>query len=58
VELAKKGLAARVVYCVSSRLRVSEEVLADDAHAALYVYKGSISASKVIERANKLAQFV
>lgn len=56
VELAEKGLGARVVFCVSSRLRVSEEVLPDDAHAALYVYKGTLSAAKVIERANKLAQ--
>ncbi len=54
VELAEKGLGAKIVYCVSSRLRVSEEVLAEDAHAALYVYKGALSAAKVTERADKL----
>lgn len=43
VELVEKGLAPPVVFAVSARLRVSEEVLPDDAPAALYVYKGAIS---------------
>ncbi len=55
VELASKGLGAPVVFCASSRLRVSEEVLGPDADAALYVYKGVMSARAVVERADKLA---
>jgi predicted nuclease of restriction endonuclease-like RecB superfamily len=54
VELAEKGLGARVLFCVSSRLRVSEEVLPDELPAALYVYKGAMSARTVAERARKL----
>jgi predicted nuclease of restriction endonuclease-like RecB superfamily len=42
VELAKAGLREKIVFAVSSRLRVSEEVLDDDSPAALYVYKGAI----------------
>jgi len=54
VELAEKGLGARVLFCVSSRLRVSEEVLPDELPSALYVYKGAMNARTVIERARKL----
>jgi hypothetical protein len=54
VELAEKGLGARVVFCVSSRLRVSEEVLSGELPAALYVYKGTMSARAVAERAKTL----
>jgi hypothetical protein len=43
VELVQKGLAPRIVFAAGARLRVSEEVLPDDAPAALYVYKGAIS---------------
>ena len=55
VELATKGLGAPVVFCVSSRLRVSEAVLGPEAEAALYVYKGVLSARSVVERADRLA---
>ncbi|MBZ0117739.1 MAG: DUF790 family protein [Sandaracinaceae bacterium] len=48
VELAKKGLGAKVLFAVSSRLRVSEGVLGEDEDAALYVYKGAMS-PKAIE---------
>jgi predicted nuclease of restriction endonuclease-like RecB superfamily len=54
VELAQKGLGARVVFCVSSRLRVSEEVLSGDLPAALYVYKGTMNARTVADRAKAL----
>jgi predicted nuclease of restriction endonuclease-like RecB superfamily len=54
VELAERGLGARIVFCVSSRLRVSEEVLPESLPAALYVYKGSMSARAVIDRAKSL----
>lgn len=54
IELAEKGLGARVVFCVSSRLRVSEEALPEEVPAALYVYKGSMSPRAVAERAKAL----
>jgi len=54
VELAERGLGARIVFCVSSRLRVSEEVLPESLPAALYVYKGSMSARSVADRAKAL----
>jgi predicted nuclease of restriction endonuclease-like RecB superfamily len=55
VELVQQGLAAPILFAVSSRLRVSEEVLADDAPSGLYVYKGAMSASAVRERLEGLA---
>ena len=54
IELAERGLGARIVFCVSSRLRVSEEVLPESLPAALYVYKGSMSARAVADRAKAL----
>ena len=55
VELVEKGLAERVLFAVSARLRVSEEVL-DDAHAsAIYVYKGQIIPRTLAERLDGLA---
>ena len=50
VELAERGLKERVVFAVSSRLRVSEEVLGDDVPAQLYVYKGTIAPKEVLRR--------
>ena len=49
VELAQQGLGARVVFCASSRLRVSAEVLTGEASAALYVFKGKPSARALLE---------
>lgn len=56
VELVQQGLAAPVVFCVSSRLRVSEAALGDDAPAALYVYKGTMNARAVIAKAELIAR--
>jgi len=56
VELAERGLTARVVFAVSSRLRVSAEVLDAELPAALYVYKGKMSARAILERAESLRQ--
>ncbi len=56
VELAQRGLGARVVFCVSSRLRVSEEALPEDLPSALYVYKGAISPRAVADRARALLE--
>jgi len=50
VELVQEGLPYRVLFAVSSRLRVSEKVLEDDLPGQLYVYKGTMVASQVLER--------
>jgi predicted nuclease of restriction endonuclease-like RecB superfamily len=55
VELVQQGLAAPILFAVSSRLRVSEAVLGDDGPSALYVYKGTMRASAVAERIDALA---
>jgi hypothetical protein len=49
VELVQRGLPGRLVFAVSSRLRVSEEVLEDRGTGALYVFKGTMSA-RAVER--------
>jgi predicted nuclease of restriction endonuclease-like RecB superfamily len=54
VELARRGLGARLLFVVSSRLRVSEEVLDETEEAALYVYKGHINARGVLRQAEAL----
>ncbi|WP_394827146.1 DUF790 family protein [Pendulispora albinea] len=54
VELVRAGLAERVLFAVSSRLRVSEEVLGDDLPGALYVYKGTMNARAIAERLERL----
>jgi predicted nuclease of restriction endonuclease-like RecB superfamily len=55
IELAQQGLGARIVFCASARLRVSAEVLADEAAAALYVFKGKPSARALLERVERVA---
>lgn len=55
VELAQQGLEARIVFCASSRLRVSPEVLGEDAPAALYVYKGKPNARALLEHVERVA---
>lgn len=55
VELAERGLGKPIVFAVSSRLRVSEEALGDEVPAALYVYKGSISAKALLEKVDLVA---
>ncbi len=54
VELAEAGLPEKVVFAVSSRLRVSEEVLSDTDRASLYVYKGVMSPRAVIDKLESL----
>ena len=49
------GAAAALLFVVSSRLRVSEEVLEETDEAALYVYKGRINARSVVRHADALA---
>ncbi|MGH7269213.1 MAG: DUF790 family protein [Polyangiaceae bacterium] len=55
VELVQAGLAAKVLFAVSSRLRVSEEVLGGDLPSALYVFKQTMSARAIAERIDRLA---
>jgi predicted nuclease of restriction endonuclease-like RecB superfamily len=55
VELAKRGLGARILFVVSSRLRVSEAVLDESEEAALYVFKGRINAKTLLRHADVLA---
>jgi predicted nuclease of restriction endonuclease-like RecB superfamily len=55
VELAQRGLKERVLFAVSTRLRVSEEVLGDDAPSELYVYKGTLAAREVLRRLEQSA---
>jgi predicted nuclease of restriction endonuclease-like RecB superfamily len=48
VDVVQQGLLpAPMVFCVSDRLRVSEEALPDDPGGALVVFKGALSAKKV-----------
>ncbi len=54
VELAQAGLGHRVVFAVSSRLRVSEEVLEENTSGALYVYKSTMSAKSVLDHVERL----
>ncbi len=55
VQWAERGLPEPVLFVASSRLRVSEQVLAEDASGALYVYKGVPSARAIEERVALLA---
>ena len=50
VDLVEAGLPKPIVFGVSSRLRVSEEVLDEELPGRLYVYKGAMSARAVEAR--------
>ncbi len=52
---AAADLRERVLFAASDRLRVSEDLLGDDAPASLYVYKQAMSARAVVSRADALA---
>jgi predicted nuclease of restriction endonuclease-like RecB superfamily len=56
VELAQAGLGARVLFAVSSRLRVSESVLPPGELAALYVYKATMNARAVLRKVEELGR--
>ena len=56
VELVQAGLAERILFAVSARLRVSEDVLDDELPGALYVYKQTMSARAVAERLETLVR--
>ena len=54
VELVQQGLPQRILFAVSSRLRVSEQVLSDELPGALYVFKGALLVSQVEARLDAL----
>lgn len=53
-ELVEAGLPEPVLFAVSSRLRVSEEVLDDRTASALYVYKGVMNPRAVVRRLDEI----
>ena len=55
VELVERGLATKIVFVASARLRVSEAVLDGSESAALYVYKGSINPKTLVRKLDELA---
>jgi predicted nuclease of restriction endonuclease-like RecB superfamily len=54
IELVRAGLAERIVFAVSAKLRVSEDVLDGDLPGALYVYKQTMSARSILERLERV----
>jgi predicted nuclease of restriction endonuclease-like RecB superfamily len=54
IEAAERGLQQRVLFVVSSRLRVSEELLDGVEAASLYVYKGKINVSALLRKAEAM----
>jgi len=56
VDLVQAGLEQPILFAVSERLRVSEDVLGNDLPSALYVYKGVISAAAIEQKLNALVQ--
>jgi predicted nuclease of restriction endonuclease-like RecB superfamily len=54
-ELVERGLVERIVFVLSSQLRVREDVIDEDAAGALYVYKRMPSARVLLERVDSLA---
>jgi len=54
IEAAERGLSERVLFVVSSRLRVSEELLDGVDAASLYVYKGKVNLHAMLRKAESL----
>lgn len=54
IEAAERGLGCRVLFVVSSRLRVSEALLDGVETASLYVYKGKVSAPALLRKVDAL----
>ncbi|MCL2776997.1 MAG: DUF790 family protein [Polyangiaceae bacterium] len=55
IELAQRGLGARIVFAVSARLRVSAELLDDTSLSALYIYKGKMNARALLTHVERIA---
>jgi uncharacterized protein len=54
VEMIEAGLEEPVVFAVSERLRVSDRALGKNRPSALYVYKGKMIPSKVLQKIDEL----
>ena len=54
IELVEAGMSERVIFAVSSRLRVSEQALDEDLPSALLVYKGAILVRRLVELLDEL----
>lgn len=54
IEAVERGMKSRVLFVVSSRLRVSEELLEGAEAASLYVYKGKINPQALLRKADEL----
>jgi hypothetical protein len=54
VELVERGLSERILFAVSSKLRVSEAVLNESEMGALYVYKNAMSPRAILTRLEQL----
>jgi uncharacterized protein len=50
IELAERGLSQKILFAVSERLRVSEELLDENDVASLVVYKGRINARTLLRK--------
>lgn len=50
IELVERGLPHKILFAVSKRLRVREDLLEEGLPGALYVYKGTPSARTILER--------
>lgn len=55
IEWAEANPDQRILFAVSSRLRVSEEVLPETANAALYVFKGTLSPRAILEKLERIS---
>jgi uncharacterized protein len=55
VEMVERGLSEPIVFAVSKRLRVSEEVLPDQVPASLCVYGRALGAAAVLEKVSQVA---
>lgn len=50
IEVVRKGFPARILLAIGKQLRVSEEVLDEDAAGELYVYRATMSPRAILER--------
>ncbi|HRI64685.1 MAG TPA: DUF790 family protein [Polyangium sp.] len=50
IEAVRKGFPARILLAIGKHLRVSEEVLDEDAAGELYVYRATMSPRAILER--------
>lgn len=56
IELVESGLKHKILFAVSKRLRVREDLIDEGLPGALYVYKGTMSARVILERLENLTR--